>query len=176
MTFHPLAISTPAQAGIVFHPTALSTVVEENTSPIKAISENVNHRCTNGHFNVLNSTTNNLQNLIDIAPDISINVLTAGVTSNDLVSVLETSLKEKSKDKNENKTLQSESSIKPDDDRFNRVHFFLKNIATSRTYHDIYVSIKSMYPEVNMNDNLPKIKYICVAGNVLFNMKHIIRL
>ena len=178
MTFHPLAISTPAQAGIVFHQTALSAVVEENTSRIKAISENVNHGCTNGHFDVLNSTTNNQQNLIDIAPDISINVLTAGVTSNDLVSVLATSIKEKSTDKKGNKTLQIQSPIKDDDDRSNRVHFFLKNIATTKTYHYIYVSITSMYPEVRLNpdDKTPKMKYLCVAGNVLFNMKHLIRL
>ncbi|CAF5032785.1 unnamed protein product [Rotaria sp. Silwood1] len=69
MIFRPTAISTPAQSGMLFHPIAISTPLEDNTSTIKDISENINHRCTNSHIGVLNSTINNQQHLVNIAPD-----------------------------------------------------------------------------------------------------------
>ncbi|CAF4795113.1 unnamed protein product, partial [Rotaria sp. Silwood1] len=120
MIFRPTAISTPAQSGMLFHPIAISTPLEDNTSTIKDTSENINHRCTNSHIIVLNSTINNQRHLVNIAPDKSINVLPAGIPSNVPFSVSQTNLQEKSKDERGNEALQREISIKEDDDRFNR--------------------------------------------------------
>ena len=58
---------------------------------------------------------------------------------------------------------------KENSDRLNRSHFFLKNIVTSVTCMDVFISIVTQYPLVQLStiQNSSKIQYLCVAGNVL---------
>ena len=143
MIFHPRAASTPAHS------------IEFNKLSGQEMIQN-GHHDSNNHL--LNET-----------PAESINVLTAGLVSDDILSILETTLREKSNVRKQNKTHQGENSIKENSDRLNRLTFFFKNITTSMTYMDIFISIGTQYPLVQLNttENLPKIKYLCVAGNIL---------
>lgn len=64
--------------------------------------------------------------------------------------------------------ISSRSKIdKENEERFNRIHFFLKNIKTSHTYMSAFMSILSIYPlpPINIDDKRKPIKYLCVAGN-----------
>ena len=165
--FHPIAISTPAH------------LIDYNTSIKQEMSEYVNNLSIDHSINILSSTTNNQQqHSPDTIPDESMNVLPAVVASDHLLLLLESSIKEKSTTKKRNKTLQGESSIKENDERLNRSNFFLKNITTSMTYMDIFISIATMYPlvQIQTTDNSSKIEYLCVAGNALANVNHINRL
>jgi hypothetical protein len=154
--------------------------IKYNSLSRQAMAENVNHLSTNRFINVLGSTTNNQQHLLDIDMplDESIDILPGGIASNHLLSILETTLREKSNTKKQNKTLQGENSVKENNDRLNRSNFFLKNITTHMTYMDIFISIVTMYPLVQLNttENLSKIQYLCIAGNVLINMNNNSRL
>ena len=147
--------------------------------PQQEISENVNrHLSAIRLINDLSSTMNNQQDLIDISPDESMNAFPVGIASNDLLSTLESTFIGEPKKKKRNRTVQEESSIKENDDRFNRSNFLLKNIGTSMTYMDVFISLATTYPlvQLNVTENLPKIQYLCVAGNALVNMNNISRL
>jgi hypothetical protein len=157
--------------------------VEYNTLPRQEMAKNVKHLSTNHSVNVLGSITNNQQHSLDIdmTADESINILPGGIASNHLLSPLETTLREKSNMKKQNKTLQGEqgeNSNKENNDRLNRSNFFLKNITTSMTYMDIFISIATMYPLVQLNktENSATIQYLCIAGDVLININNISRL
>jgi hypothetical protein len=99
--------------------------------------------------------------------------LPVGIASSEVLSVLEITLKEKT-----NKTVLSGNSIRENDERLNRVNFFFKNIRTSMTYMDVFISISTMYPLIQLNTttNAQKLSYICAAGNVLIHMNNINRL
>jgi hypothetical protein len=92
---------------------------------------------------------NNQQHLLNMTPDESIDILPAGIASNPLLSTLETTLREKSNIKKQNKA-------KEDNDRLNRSIFFLKNITTSMTYNgdqfnaEIKLSVEGRYVESSM--------------------------
>ena len=111
------------------------------------------------------------QEMFDNNHHVPINYSTepAGVASNDLPSVLEATIREKSNVQKQNKILEGENSIKENNDRLNRLHFFLKNVVTSMTYMDVFISIVTQYSLVRLNtaQNSPKIQYLCIAGNVL---------
>ena len=142
------------------------------------MSEYVNHLSIDHSIDVLNSTTYNQEHSPDTIPDESMNVLPAGVASDHLLLSLRSTITEKSTTKKRNKTLQGESLIKENDERLNRTNFFLKNITTSMTYMDVFISIATMYPLVQLQtiESLSKTQYLCVAGNVLVNINHINRL
>ncbi|CAF4653768.1 unnamed protein product [Rotaria sp. Silwood1] len=152
--FHPIAISTPAP------------IIDCNTSIKQDMSGDVNHLSIDHSINILNSTTNNQQHSPDTIPNESMNVLPAGVASDHLLLSLESTITEKSTTKKRNKTLQGEGLIKENDERLNRTNFFLKNITTSMTYVDVFTSIATMYPLVQLQtiENSSKIQYLCVAN------------
>ncbi|CAF1476616.1 unnamed protein product [Rotaria magnacalcarata] len=119
---------------------------------------------------IQNEHQDSINDLLDMKPAESINVLSAGVVSDDILSILETTLREKSNVKKQNKTHQGKNSAKENNDRSNRSNFFcFKNIKTSITCMDVFISIGTQYPLVQLNTTeiLQKIKYLCVAGNVL---------
>jgi hypothetical protein len=123
-------------------------------------------------------TTNNQQYLLDITADESMDGLPDEVASSHVASRLETTLRKKANIKTQNKTLQGTNLIKENTDRLNRANFFLKNISTSMTYMDVFMSIVAKYPLVQLNtinttENLSKIQYLCIAGNILINMNNI---
>jgi Icc-related predicted phosphoesterase len=168
---------------IIFHPKAISTPIhkiEYNVLPRQEMAENVNRVSRNHVINVLNSTIKNEQHLLDMTPDesIDVDVLSSGIASKDLLSTLETTLREKTNIKKQKKTLQGENSIKENNDRLNRSNFFLKNIMTSMGYMDIFIAIGTMYPLVQLKttENSSKIQYLCVAGNAFINTDNISRL
>ncbi|CAF1222269.1 unnamed protein product [Rotaria magnacalcarata] len=109
-----------------------------------------------------------INHLLDMIPAESIHVLPAGVVSDDILSILETSLREKPNVKKQNKTHQGENSIKENNNRLNRSNFFFKNITTSMTYMDVFISTGTQHPLVQLNTTeiSQKTKYLCVAGNV----------
>jgi len=164
--FHPMAISTPAD------------LIDYHISIKQEMSGYVNDLSIDHSINILSSTTNNQQHSPDTIPDESMNVLPAVVASDHLLLLLESSIKEKSTTKKRNRTLQGESFLKENDERLNRSNFFLKNITTSMTYMDIFISIATMYPlvQIQTTDNSSKIEYLCVAGNALVYVNHINRL
>ena len=57
------------------------------------------------------------------------------------------------------------------EERFNRIHFFIKNIKTPLTYLNAFMSILSLYPisPINIDDKRKPIKYLCVAG-IMFSV------
>ena len=64
MICFPLAISTPAESGMLFHSIDISTPIEDNTLAIKEkTSKNVNYLCTNDYISVFHST---IEKVIDI--------------------------------------------------------------------------------------------------------------
>lgn len=69
-------------------------------------------------------------------------------------------------------------SVRECDERFNRITFFIKNIKTSRTYMDAFMSILSIYPlaPISTNNKIKAVKYLCVAGNVFSMINSINRL
>lgn len=146
------------ESAIIFHPRAASTPAH-CIEFYKALGQ---ENFQNGHYD----STNHLTNVASVEP---INVVTSGLVPDDILSILEITLREKSIMKKQNKTHQDENSMKENNDRLNRSNFFFKNIATSMTYMDIFISIGTQYPLVQLNakDNLPKIKYLCVAGNII---------
>jgi hypothetical protein len=161
-----MAISTPAH------------LIDYNTSIKHGMSGYANDLSIDHSIHILSSPTNNQQHSPNTIPDESMNVLPALVASDDLLLLLESSIKEKSTTKKRNKTLQGESFIKSNDERLNRSNFFLKNITTSMTYMDIFISIATMYPlvQIQTTENSSKIEYLCVAGNVTVDMNYINRL
>ncbi|CAF1323609.1 unnamed protein product [Rotaria sp. Silwood1] len=154
LIFHPVATSTPAYS------------VEFNTLRKQEIAENVNHLSTNHSTNVRRSTINNQQHLLNMTPGESMDVLSGRIASNNLAT-LKTTVREESNVEKEKKTPQGESSVtnKEDNDRFNRANFFLKNITTSMSYIDVFMSIGTQYPFVQLTttENLSKIQYLCIA-------------
>lgn len=128
---------------LTFVPLATSTQIDaakHDTLPKEQTIESVKHLNTNSTINLADSTVND---------------------------PMESTLKETSKRKEINKNNRNETIIKENDDRLNRIHFFLKNIPTSKTYFDVYSSILNMYPLIHLaiTDHPQKIKYLCVAGN-----------
>ena len=91
------------------------------------------------------------------------------LNTNDLYSVLEATILEKSNVQKQNKTVQGKNSTKENSNRLNRSHFFLKHTVTSMTYMDVFISIVTQYPLVQLNtaQNSPNIQYLCVAVNVI---------
>ncbi|CAF1422782.1 unnamed protein product [Adineta steineri] len=119
--FHPLAISTPAN------------LVEYDASQMLGVAEYDSRISTNHLINILNSTTNNQQNLLSFTTDQSMNISTGGIESNDLLTTMQSILQEKLNTSKRIKIIRDESFVDEDYDRFNRINFFLKNIATSMT-------------------------------------------
>ncbi|CAF3447733.1 unnamed protein product [Rotaria socialis] len=74
---------------------------------------------------IQNEHHDSINDLLDMIPAESINVLSAGVVSDDILSILETTLREKSNVKKQNKTHQGENSTKENNDRLNRLFVFL---------------------------------------------------
>jgi len=155
LTFNPIAASTP------FY------VVEPDTSPRQAIFKNANHHSENGFINVSASIKNNEQYLHDVTR--------AGIASKDFHSTLKSTSQAKLNVKKQKNALQSESSIKENDERLNRTNFYLKDIATFENYVDLFYAIVRIYPfiQTDTNDTSPRIQYLCVAGNILINIFYI---
>lgn len=155
----PIVTSTPARE-IEYHPPP---------PPLHEIAENENHIPRNQLMELMNSNISNEAHVI-MRSNEPTNILPAGIASNDILSVLEEIIPEKSTTPKQNIGSQCENSIKENSDRLNRSHFFLKNIATSMTYLDVFISIVTQYPLVQLNtmQNSQKIQYLCVAGIVLF--------
>lgn len=72
----------------------------------------------------------------------------------------------------------NESSTAKGHERFSRAHFFLKDIKTTMSYLEAFSAIAAIYPFVqsNRNDIVPKIRYLCVAGNIPIDLNRISRL
>lgn len=156
MPFCPMATSTPFQLAYYNTPSRQNMIGNEN-------------HLTNGLSNISNSTVNQQQQVIVMSANIPMTNLQAQVASNDIISLLETTNKEKTITKTTNKTVQSGNSTKNNDERINRMNFFFKNISTPMTYMDAFISIATQYPLIQINTigSSPKIQYICAAGNVL---------
>ena len=68
MICRPIAISTPAESGMLFHPIGISTSIEDNTSAIKEkISKNVNYLCTNDYISVFHSTIEKVTDIFSLS-------------------------------------------------------------------------------------------------------------
>lgn len=141
MLLQPIATSTPVRA-VEYHP-----------PPPQEIAGNANPVSTNRLIELMNSNINNEAH-VDTRPNEPINILPAGATSNDVQNI----------------AAQGENSAKENSERLNRSNFFFKDVVTSMTYMDIFISIIKQYPLIQMNttQNSPKIQYLCTAGNVLF--------
>ncbi|CAF3439397.1 unnamed protein product [Rotaria sp. Silwood2] len=130
------------ESPLIFHPIAMSTrthSVEYNTSPRQKMADNENHLSTNHLINALNSTINNQPHLLDMTSSESIDVIPAGVASDSLLPILATTLREKSNMKKNKIKLQGGNSIKENNERSNGSNL-KKNIMTSMTYMDIFIS------------------------------------
>ncbi|CAF4109889.1 unnamed protein product [Adineta steineri] len=112
--FHPLTISTPAN------------LVEYDASQMLGVAEHDSRISTNHLINILNSTTNNQQNLLSFTTDQSMNISTGGIESNDLLTTMQSILQEKLNTSKRIKIIRDESFVDEDNDRFNRINFFLK--------------------------------------------------
>jgi hypothetical protein len=64
--------------------------------------------------------------------------------------------------------LRSSDHTQGTNERLNRTNFFLKNIRSSRNHLDVFTSIATMFPlvEMNVTNVSPKIQYLCVSGNI----------
>lgn len=158
MTFHPMATSTPICSD------------EHDASLSRPLSEQANNHLSPRHSSkICGSTIFSQPPLVDIQQDEPPCNLSIRIASDDLLSTLNSTLQGKSGISKRNKTFQSGKSIGENEERLNRLNFFLKNVATSLTYMDVFVSIVSRYPLVQMNTtgNQPKVQYLCVAGNIL---------
>lgn len=60
------------------------------------------------------------------------------------------------------------------DERFNRANFFFNDLKASTSYVDTFMAIGTIFPflQTDRNGNTPKIRYLCVAGNVRINLCH----
>ncbi|UJR06612.1 hypothetical protein I4U23_010896 [Adineta vaga] len=136
--------STICEASLYFQPIAASTQISSNDhhSIIELDMLDGNHYLID---DVPSLTTNNEEYISHVTKNEPMDALPAGIISNDFISTLESSIKENSTTKKRKRTLQNESSIKENDERLNRVNFFLKDIHTSKTYVDIFASIATMY-------------------------------
>ena len=116
----------------------------------------------------------NQQKVSPVIQNESIDVLPSGVVSNNLLLTLESTVKANLTHTKQKKALRNESYIKEDNDRLNRVHFHLKNIKTNITYLDVFTSIATMFPliQIKTRDDVTNIRYLCVAGNILFFCTH----
>lgn len=152
----PIATSTPAHTA------------QYHSSLKQQMADNENHVHTNRLTELNNSKVNNEANF-NMKPEEPVNVLPVGVASNHVLSVLEETIPEKSTIPKHSITSQGGNSTKENSDRLNRSHFFLKNIVTSVTCMDVFISIVTQYPLVQLStiQNSSKIQYLCVAGNVL---------
>jgi Ni,Fe-hydrogenase I large subunit len=130
-------------------------LIELNSSLKGDIVEDENHLITNNVIEVMNS---NMSNQADI------------LISNDVDSKLESTIKEKPYVQKSNQTVESENSLKENTERLNRSNFYLKNITTSMNYMQVFISIVTKFPLIQLNatDKSPRIKYLCVAGNCFF--------
>ncbi|CAF1284140.1 unnamed protein product [Adineta ricciae] len=157
---------------IIFHPIAVSTQAilnnNSNLSATQDMQESVSLASIDFVANVLSSRENNQLNVSPEALNESIDVLPNGVVSNDLLLTLQSTLTDNSTNTKRKKAFQNKSHIKDDNDRLNRVHFFLKNIKTNMTYLDAFTSIATMFPLIQIapTNDLTKIRYLCVAGSI----------
>ncbi|CAF5107975.1 unnamed protein product, partial [Rotaria magnacalcarata] len=143
---------------LVLQPVATSTpihLIELNSSLKGDIVEDENHLIANNVIEVMDS---NMSNQADI------------LISNDVDSKLESTIKEKPYVQKPNQTVESENSLKENTERLNRLNFYLKNITTSMNYMQVFISIVTKFPLIQLNatDKSPRIKYLCVAGNCFF--------
>ncbi|CAF4993856.1 unnamed protein product, partial [Rotaria socialis] len=143
---------------LVLQPVATSTpihLIELNSSLKGDIVEDENHLIANNVIEVMDS---NMSNQADI------------LISNDVDSKLESTIKEKPYVQKPNQTVESENSLKENTERLNRSNFYLKNITTSMNYMQVFISIVTKFPLIQLNttDKSPRIKYLCVAGNCFF--------
>ncbi|CAF1503700.1 unnamed protein product [Rotaria magnacalcarata] len=148
----PIATSTPAHTA------------QYHSSLKQQMADNENHVHTNRLTELNNSKVNNEANF-NMKPEEPVNVLPVGVASNHVLSVLEETIPEKSTIPKHSITSQGGNSTKENSDRLNRSHFFLKNIVTSVTCMDVFISIVTQYPLVQLStiQNSSKIQYLCVA-------------
>lgn len=130
-------------------------LIELNSSLKGDIVEDENHLIANNVIEVMDS---NMSNQADI------------LISNDVDSKLESTIKEKPYVQKPNQTVESENSLKENTERLNRSNFYLKNITTSMNYMQVFISIVTKFPLIQLNatDKSPRIKYLCVAGNCFF--------
>ncbi|CAF2136736.1 unnamed protein product [Rotaria magnacalcarata] len=147
-----LAIISDKEA-LVLQPVATSTpihLIELNSSLKGDIVEDENHLIANNVIEVMDS---NMSNQADI------------LISNDVDSKLESTIKEKPYVQKPNQTVGSENSLKENTERLNRSNFYLKNITTSMNYMQVFISIVTKFPLIQLNttDKSPRIKYLCVA-------------
>ncbi|CAF2038053.1 unnamed protein product [Rotaria magnacalcarata] len=147
-----LAIISDKEA-LVLQPVATSTpihLIELNSSLKGDIVEDENHLIANNVIEVMDS---NMSNQADI------------LISNDVDSKLESTIKEKPYVQKPNQTVESENSLKENTERLNRLNFYLKNITTSMNYMQVFISIVTKFPLIQLNatDKSPRIKYLCVA-------------
>ncbi|CAF1547196.1 unnamed protein product, partial [Rotaria magnacalcarata] len=138
---------------LILQPVATSTpinLIEFNSSLKGDIVEDENHLIVNGVIEVVDSNMNNQADIL---------------ISNDVGSKLETTIKEKLYMQKSNQTVESENSLKENTERLNRSNFYLKNITTSMNYMQVFISIVTKFPLIQLNatDKSPRIKYFCVA-------------
>ena len=143
-----MAISTPSHS------------INQKTIEKPETTEHVN-------LDVQRPTTNNEQPSLAIAPDGSIKALPVGIATNNLLSVLESILREKAKEKKTNQSIRVRNSSEMNSERINRTNFFFKNAKTSKNYLEVFIAIGTMYPLIQLNDteNSVKIQYLCVSGS-----------
>ncbi|CAM4966634.1 unnamed protein product [Rotaria socialis] len=154
-----LAIISDKEA-LVLQPVATRDGIGRPFPPIEPtatgdIVEDENHLIANNVIEVMDS---NMSNQADI------------LISNDVDSKLESTIKEKPYVQKPNQTVESENSLKENTERLNRSNFYLKNITTSMNYMQVFISIVTKFPLIQLNttDKSPRIKYLCVAGNCFF--------
>ncbi|UJR24340.1 hypothetical protein I4U23_005717 [Adineta vaga] len=104
---------------------------------------------------VLSSTTKNQQYISHVIKNEPIDVLPVGVVSDNFISILESTVN--STTKKRKRTFQNE------------------NVHTSITYVDIFASIATTYPLIQLNamENLAKIQYLCVADLKISDYLHV---
>lgn len=107
-------------------------------------------------------------NEVHVAMNESMNVLSVRGASNYVVPKEGAIIRNDIYAQKQIKRLQGGNSQK-NSDRLNRQHFYLKNIATSEYYLEVFISIvkKLHLAESNTTQNTTTLQYLCVAGNVL---------
>jgi hypothetical protein len=93
------------------------------------------------------------ENLLHTASDHSMGLSINAIISDHILSTLESISQEKLNvnTKKRSNNLQNESSIRENDERFNRTNFFLKDITTCMTHMDSFIPIGTMHSLVQLN-------------------------
>lgn len=141
--------------------------IEHHPSSRQTTADNESHVATNQLIELMNSTIDN-EAQFSVGIDEPIDVLPARAASNDAIPKEGAIVQRKLNAQKQLKRLQGENSQK-NNDRLNRKHFFLKNVETSKTHVEVFISIvkKLHMAESNTTQNTSKLDYLCVASNVL---------